>query len=139
MRYGLWLTLMTLLSSSACANNAGDLTVWHGAQSQAKTAGTEVVKDQAAWTQLWQRLNQPAPLAALADDKIAVAVTIGQKRTGGYGVEILGAQEDAANLVVTYRVQKPAIDAMVTQVLTAPYAVALVNKTAKPVVFTKID
>lgn len=130
--------LSTVLPVGACANNVGVTPVAQGTQARVTEAGSIVAKDRAGWDDLWMRLGQTPPAGGLPDGKMAVAVTLGQKRTGGYSVAIIDAQEEAGQLVVHYRVHSPGLTAMVPQVLTAPYAVALMPKTDKPVRAEKV-
>ena len=110
---------------------------WQGAQAQSKVAESLVAQDDAGWQRLWQKIGQNSPMS-LPAGKTAVAVFAGQKRTGGYSVEFTGVTREKDHTTVTYRIKKPRFDQMVTQVLTAPYAVMLVPQSDKPVVLEEV-
>jgi hypothetical protein len=64
---------------------------------------------------------------------MAVAVSLGQKRTGGYTVTITGTRVQEGKLVVDYHETKPPPDAIVTHALTAPWAIAIVPRSDLPI------
>ena len=57
---------------------------------------------------------------------MALVVFLGQKPTGGYVVMIASVWQVGSQLVVHYRVSGPHSDQAVTQVMTSPYAIAIV-------------
>ncbi|HKM39113.1 MAG TPA: protease complex subunit PrcB family protein [bacterium] len=62
-------------------------------------------------------------------------ITRGMCPTGGYSVVIKQALETEDQLVVEVEYKDPAPDAIVTQAITYPYAVAMIEQTSKPVRF----
>jgi len=127
--------LLGLLPFAACATTpAPD---WQGNALQSTAAETLIAEDQAGWQQVWSKVGQAAP-RALPDETTAVAVFAGPKRTGGYSVEFVATQESEDSFNVTYRIRKPRFDEMVTQALTAPYAVQLVPSKGKPVTVQEV-
>ncbi len=62
-------------------------------------------------------------------------VTYGEKPTGGYDVEITGITEEEGKLVVTANFTEPGEDEMVTQALTYPYDLAMLDDPGLPVEF----
>lgn len=56
-----------------------------------------------------------------------LAVFWGEKPTGGYTVEVLSARTEGSRIMVRLALQKPPPDAMVSQALTYPYAVAVLQ------------
>ncbi len=126
---------LAMLPFTACA--AAPTPDWQGNALQATTAETIVAQDQATWQEVWTKVGQAAP-RDLPDETTAVAVFAGPKRTGGYSVEFVAVQENETNVAVTYRIHKPRFDQMVTQVMTAPYAVHLVSNKGKPVTVQEV-
>lgn len=94
---------------------------WKGAFCTVREPEVLVVKTRPDWEGLWKRLGKAAPEADL-DKNFAVAVFLGTRNTGGYGVVF----EPPSGPVVRYLVKKPA--GMVIQALTQPYAVRLFPK-----------
>lgn len=62
-------------------------------------------------------------------------VTYGEKPTGGYTVEITEIAEKKGKLVVTAHFSEPGEDEMVTQALTYPYDLAIIDDPGLPVEF----
>ncbi len=62
-------------------------------------------------------------------------VTYGEKPTGGYGVEITDIAMQDEQVVVTAEFTEPAEDEMVTQALTYPYDLAMIEDPDLPVEF----
>ncbi len=62
-------------------------------------------------------------------------VTYGEKPTGGYVVEIIEIKEEEDKLVVTAHFTEPAEDEIVTQALTYPYDLAMIDDPGLPVEF----
>lgn len=62
-------------------------------------------------------------------------VTYGEKPTGGYDVEITGIAEEADRLLVTVDFTEPGEDDVVTQALTYPYDLAMLDDPGLPVEF----
>ncbi len=62
-------------------------------------------------------------------------VTYGEKPTGGFEVEITGIAEEEDKIVVTVEFTEPGKDDMVTQALTYPYDLAMMDDPELPVEF----
>ena len=64
-----------------------------------------------------------------------ILVTYGEKPTGGYAVEITEIAETDSKLTVTVNFRKPADDEDVTETITYPYDVAVIEDPGLPVEF----
>jgi hypothetical protein len=71
------------------------------------------------------------------DKQMVVVVSAGTKRTGGYRVEIQGAEVRGDKLTVQWVLHSPRRDQPVTQSLTYPAQAALLTKFAGPVAFSQ--
>ena len=113
-------------------------TLEKGTQSNIDDRLTASVTTDAEWTALWKKHNfdKPAPKVDFAKE-IVVAVFMGSRPTAGFAVEIVSAAERDGKLIVTYRETVPGPGAISAQVLTAPYHIAAVPKSALPVTFEK--
>lgn len=69
------------------------------------------------------------------DGMLYLLVTYGEKRTGGYVVEIGEVVLGIDKLVVPVRLKRPAPGEVVTQALTHPYDLKIINATDLPVAF----
>ncbi len=69
------------------------------------------------------------------EELLYLLVTYGEKPTGGYAVEITSITEEDGKLVVTVDFSEPGEDEMVTQALTYPYDLAMLDDPGLPVEF----
>jgi hypothetical protein len=69
------------------------------------------------------------------EDVLYLLVTYGEKSTGGYSVEITDITEEEGKLIVTADFSEPGEDEMVTQALTYPYDLAMLEDPGLPVEF----
>jgi len=69
------------------------------------------------------------------EDILYLLVTYGEKPTGGYVVEITDIAEEEGKLIVTAHFTEPGEDDMVTQALTYPYDLAMLDDPSLPVEF----
>ena len=89
--------------------------------------GTRVVQSAEDWKKLWAEIGRPAPDVELAG-KAAVAVFLGERPTGGFGVSFLEPVPEKKVLRVRYKISTPK-GMMVIQALTQPYGVKLLPGT----------
>jgi PrcB C-terminal len=94
-----------------------------------------VIKTANEWKELWSsHMSGSIPPKALPSvdfqTEMIVAVFLGERMTGGYGVEITKIEESRQKriLTVTIRETKPPADAMVTQALTQPVHIVKLKK-----------
>lgn len=106
---------------------------WSGQHGGALTSGHRVLRDLKTWNDHWSAAGQDAPRALDPAREMAIVVFLGERRTGGYLVEITGVESSAEGLIVTTRESAPPPGAMVTQALTQPWALALVPASDRPV------
>jgi len=99
-----------------------------------------VVRNPVDWASLWARhtrfLTAPPPLPAVdfsAD--MVVALYLGERPSGGYGVEITRIERTDAGLSIRYRATKPYPGAMQTQALTHPFHMVKLPRADDPVTF----
>ncbi len=107
-------------------------TVHRGSDSQVEDAKNVTARTAAEWRALWKEHSFSLPLPKVDFTKeMVVGVFLGMRPTGGHSVtitaiELVSVVRSAPGavkhdeLVVTYRVEAPAPNAMVTQALTSP-------------------
>lgn len=127
-------------SLAACASERSALSEtpstpaqWSGQNSRSETATHRVLRDAAAWAAFWQEVGQPEPAAFAPAREMAVAVFLGERRSGGYTVRIVDAGPRDGRFVVTFRESPPPAGTRVTQALTYPWALAVVPRSDLPV------
>lgn len=116
---------------------------WQGQQAEVQGRAFAVARTGEEWQALWSRTAMQPP-GPLPQGWMAVAVFAGTRQTGGYGVEVVSmdavAQTGAPDrLRVSYRIQPPPGDAMVTQALTSPWAIRIFPARQGEVQFVETD
>ncbi len=112
-------------------------TDWFGAQSAANMDILVTARDERSWQILWQLVGQESP-GSLPEGAMAVGVFLGQRPTGGFTVAFERVVLSEGQVVARYLETVPPTDAIVSQALTAPYAVRLVQAHNGPIQFTRI-
>ena len=131
---------VSLFALCACAETLGrhgpspssltPVARWQGSFSSVTKPEEEIVTDAGAWAALWRKIGQAAPNVDMSRS-FAVAVFLGTRPTGGYGVVFLPPSIEQGEIVIAYREKKPS--GMTFEALTQPYAVQLYPKTGLPV------
>jgi PrcB C-terminal len=107
-------------------------TIAKGFRSGIREPSQIAVRSQSEWQKLWRQHTStstvPAPLPVVDFDKeIVVAVFLGEKPTGGYGVEISSAEVADRALTVFVRETSPKPGAMVTQAINQPFHIVRIE------------
>ena len=111
-------------------------TIARGDRSQIEEPRQVVVRGAAQWSALWKEHGGAgSPPAVDFSGSMVVAVFLGTRPTAGYSVEIARIDRQGDGLVVTYREHRPPPDAMVAQVLTAPFDIVRTVRSDDPVTF----
>lgn len=107
---------------------------WNGVLSAAASDMRVTAKTAREWDILWQLVGRDPP-GPLPDGAMAVAVLLDSRPTAGYGAEIVEIRRGPDRVTVRWRETRPAPDAMVGQMITAPWTVRLVEASPLPVVY----
>lgn len=97
------------------------------------------------WRDLWgahKTRVASVPQAPEVDfqEEMVVGVFLGEKRTGGYGIEIKSVELDAGKQVrVLWAETSPAPGSMVAQALTQPYHIVRLKRQNLPVAFASLS
>ena len=119
-------------------DSAGSVRIYTGVAEPAHF----VLGDAAQWAALWGRVaanlypHPPAP-AVDFERHMVVAAAMGMKPTGGYTVTIDAASRLRDTIYVVVREVSPGDRCAVPQVMTAPFAAALLPRSADPVLFVE--
>ena len=98
-----------------------------------------VVQSEQQWQKLWNEHAPGAPPPPIDFTKeLVVGVFAGQLPTAGYRVEIVRVERESGGLSIVYRIESPAKDAMVAQVLTQPFHLVRLPRLGLPVRFKKL-
>jgi hypothetical protein len=114
-----------------------------GYTSGVTTFTTIVLKDASAWETLWKKhtlpLGSPPPPPAVDFSRdMVVAVFLGEKPSGGWGVRIAGVDIRGGDATVSYKVSAPRVDRITTTALTRPYHIKTLPRRDGKVRFRKI-
>ena len=113
-------------------------TLAQGNQSGIGVATNLVIKTRSEWEKHWkahQGKAEPVVRAPAVDfgKEMVVAVTMGQKPTGGYAIKIQRAESTASSLKIFIEQRTPGPGALVTQAFTSPFHfVAVAKSELKP-------
>ena len=104
-------------------------TLDRGAQSGIQTTRREVVRTATVWNALWaaHASGRPAPEVDFSRDMV-VAMFAGSRPSAGYSIEIVSVERENGALTVKFRESAPPSDAMVAEVLTSPFHLAVVQR-----------
>ena len=137
-----WLSgVAALLMTSLPAPAVPVRSIDQGFDSQMDDARQATARSAVEWEKLWrQHAGERGRPAVDFGKEIVVAVFLGSRPTAGFSIEIVGTREDGAGLVVQYRETRPPAGGITAQVLTSPYHIVAVPKSAavKDVKFEKI-
>ena len=89
----------------------------------------------------WVEYSKDVPLVQerTYDGKRYVLITEGEKRSGGYAVEVIEVVETGDSLVLKVKRTKPAPEDMVTDALTYPYDLIVLENKELPLSFLDVD
>ena len=113
-------------------------TIDRGQQSNIDDAREVTARTATEWTALWKQHagDRPRPAVDFSTSTV-MGVFLGSRPTGGYDVEITGIEKEGSDLIVTWREQRPAKDAMLSQVLTMPFHLVSIPRHTGAVKFKK--
>jgi len=131
--------LSFVLESSDGKAQPAILDQYLGQRSYTAAPDTAVLTDVTGWTNFCNdKLGlQAVPVVDFTRNYV-VSVMVGDKPTAGYTVQITGATVEDEKLIITYRLRAPLPGDIVAQVITRPYAAAVVQKTEMPIVFRSV-
>ena len=148
LSFTIFIYSLTVIGSCSAAPPAGIQTVSYttidqGFQSGVRERKSLVIESAEEWKNLLQNHRMPhdsvksgAPINF--DREMVVAVFMGEKPSGGYGIAITGiaADYEKQQLRITIRERNPPPDVVSTQALTQPYHIIKLAKIDLPIVFS---
>jgi protease stability complex PrcB-like protein len=107
-------------------------TIAKGVRSGVREPSQIAVRSQSEWQKLWRQHTStstvPAPLPVVDFDKeMVAAVFLGEKPSGGYGVEISSAEVADSSLTVFVKETSPKPGAIVTQAINQPFHIVRIE------------
>jgi hypothetical protein len=102
--------------------------------------GWITVRTAAEWQALWkQHASEGTPPTVDFNQSTVVAVFLGSRPTTGFAVEITAAKTEGTRTIVEYLERQPPRDAIVAEVLTSPFHIVRLPRTAGPVEFRRLS
>ncbi len=131
--------LSFVLESSDGMAQPAILDQYLGQQSRTAAPDTAVLTEVTGWKNFCaDKLGmQTVPVVDFTKNYV-VSVMVGDKPTAGYSVQITEAAVEDEKLIITYRLRAPMYGDIVAQVITRPYAAAVIQKTEMPIVFRSV-
>jgi hypothetical protein len=99
------------------------LNQWRVAYTHVSEPKSVVCSNGTLWEKVWQHVQQKAP-APLETNQLGIVIFMGQRPTGGYGLEVLSSAVTSTNYVIKYEEVTP--QGFVTEAVTTPAVFALV-------------
>lgn len=114
------------------------VTVAQGTMSNIEEPRTVVVRTAAEWQALWKDHDpeRPAPAIDFAESMV-VGVFLGSRPTAGFAVAITAVKADGNRTIVEYVERQPSRDQFVAQVVTSPFQLVRLMRTAGVVEFRR--
>ncbi len=124
---------MFLILLLSLARNPGDIPVNYkvieeGRQSPFTTMSAVLISNQEVWEVGYSyihssKIPSPKPPSINFKDSVAILVTIGERKTAGYGMEVESVVLKQGKLLITVREKCPKSAAGLLQVITQPYLI----------------
>ena len=115
-------------------------TISQSEQSGVEEARQVVVRTPEEWKALWKAHAPGQPMPAVDFTKsMVIGVFVGSRSTAGYRATITAIESEGANVVVTYREDRPGARDILAQMITFPHHLVRVERIAGEVKFTRAE
>ncbi len=114
------------------------ITTWKGNNGPSTVESQALVTDAETFQKYWG-VPHPGEAPPRVDftQQAVVVLMAGGKPTAGYSIYVSRLEEKTDQLVIHYRLDSPAADAVTAQILTNPWSLQVIPKPSKPVLFLK--
>jgi hypothetical protein len=111
---------------------------WNNNSGPSTVESQELVTDAETFQKYWQipHPGETSPAVDFTKDAVVI-LNAGEKPSAGYSIHVTRLEEKTDQLVIHYKVDAPAPDAMVAAMITHPWVLQIIPKPSKPVVFAK--
>src|SRR4030095_2763552 len=120
-------------------------TVARGSRSGIRESLQTVARSQSEWEALWQKhgsaqSNPPSLPPVDFGNEIVVAIFLGEKPSGGYGIEIIGAEPSDGAVIISFNEKGPRPGDIQIQAFTQPFhIVRIANHRTEEVKFRRVS
>lgn len=97
-----------------------------------------IIKDEAQWRRVWKEMHRfqtppPKPPSVDFAKEIVLAVFMGERKTGGYEIEIERLLRTEGGILIEVGEKHPPPESITTQVITQPYHLIVISKPEKTI------
>ena len=101
-----------------------------------------VIRDEDTFTEFWAdhtALMAPQPAQPDVDfgERMVIAAFLGQRSTGGYNIQVEDIRENDEFMIVEVEIETPGDNCTLTQAVTQPHHVVVLDDSDKPVQFSE--
>jgi hypothetical protein len=112
--------------------------IYRSAQSASGDSLRRIVRTGAEWKAAWKQVAtdraSESPKVDFQREMLVVA-GMGERNTGGYGIEVVSWEARGGELIVTVRETSPGPGCMLPQIITTPVLIVAIPKSDLPVKF----
>lgn len=141
----IWPVLLTVLMCACISANEPSQTpkirpIAKGGFSGFQEAAQIVITNSTQWAEVWKKHStkqipaKPTPEVNFEKESV-LFVSLGQKRSGGYSVEITDLEQTAGKTKVLVKTQSPKAGGVQLQAITSPFHIVAVPRLTGPVSF----
>jgi hypothetical protein len=114
-------------------------TIAQGTMSNIEEPRHVVVRTAAEWQALWKEHDPQSPAPAVDfTQSLVVGIFLGSRSTAGFAVDITGVREEGGKTIVEYAERRPGRDTFSAQVITTPFHIVRIKRTAGEVEFKRL-
>jgi hypothetical protein len=125
-------------SPEAAGWNPAQAPRWEGVSGPVAESQQDCVTVEQDFEAYWQLLQPGVPEPSVNFDREAVVLLFqGQKKSTGFGIELQKIQDGGVSQVLIYREKEPGPFSMAKSQVTRPWAIMVIPRPSKPVVFQK--
>ena len=115
---------------------------WKGIRCGYKEPLRLVIKSEDQWKEVWEKVHRfrlPTPELPVVDfeKEMVIAVFMGERKSGGYEIEIKKIAERENKIFVEVEEKEPPSDSVQTMALTQPYHLIVIHKLKGVTHFTR--
>jgi len=100
---------------------------WHDSFGGAPEKSLRIIAREIDWQSFWRSLDRSEPARFIDGTNEAVVASLGLRPTGGFGIALIDAHIRDNRVRLIFAEVMPAKDAFVSQALTQPWAVFLLE------------
>lgn len=135
---GAVVALLAVLAGCAGRTNgpverAATFTSFKGILAEKTTPGVYLARNADEWAALWRLVDEEPRVSLKEGEELGVGIFLGERPTAGYNVDVREVTAFEGAITVTYGEMAPPANVSVAQMLTAPFAILLIDAPAQQI------